>query len=366
MPPWLRISMVALLAGLCTGCRSGGLFWVDDKLSKLSAPSKTASPTLSKSTDEPVRKLNTTMAAAKTPTTSPRDVDDGALVAPPKMTSAAKSRAADLDPIPQRPLPTNEERIPAAFELATPRSVRGDRIPALDAATNRAVAADLKSTEDAEERTKTPVAPASYQRKQQDEANESESAEKSPPPIVRASHREETTPPERAFTRSTMLEPSEKSALQSAQAKPIPKATSIAPTNKLQLANITLCNEILEFGKVAGTKASLAPGGQALVYVEVSGRTSKMTGAGVETRLNGKLRLTPSAGGATMEWPFPNIVDVAPVERNEFFCFMILQLPDSLSEGDYRLEVVVEDVHGGAAASEETSLLVERSTTPTR
>ena len=318
MPPWLRISMVALLAGLCTGCRSGGLFWVDDKLSKLSAPPKTASPTVSQSTDEPVRKLNTTMATSKSPMTSPRDVEDGALVAPPKMTSAVKSRAADLDPIPQRPLPTNEERIPAAFELATPRSVRGDRIAALNGSTHRALAADLKPNDDTEERTKTSVTPASHQRKQQDEANESEGAEKSAPPIVRASHREETPPPEKAFTRSATSETSEKSSLQSAPAKPIPKAVPGPTTNKLQLANITLCSEILEFGKVAGTKASLAPGGQAVVYVEVSGRKSKKTGAGVETRLNGKLRLTPTTGGATMELPFPNIVDVAPVERDEF------------------------------------------------
>jgi hypothetical protein len=167
-------------------------------------------------------------------------------------------------------------------------------------------------------------------------------------------------------TENTTPPASEKTAIQTAPAQPIPRATPAPPTRKLRLGNITLCEEILGFGKVAGTKTSLSPGSPSLVYIEVSERASKRTGAGIETRLNGKLRLTPRAGGATMEWSFPDIIDVAPVERSDFFCFMTLPLPDSLSEGEYRLEVVVEDVHGGAAASEETSLRVERSTASTK
>jgi hypothetical protein len=110
----------------------------------------------------------------------------------------------------------------------------------------------------------------------------------------------------------------------------------------------------------------IRPGREVIVYTEVAGRSVKPVKNGVETRLVGRLRLTPTSGGPTTEWTKPEIVNVEPAEKNDFYCFMVLHLPETLSEGEYRLEVVVEDVHGGSSAREATSLHVAPSAAATK
>src|SRR5829696_8442501 len=80
MPPWPRNLIVALLTGLCTGCGSGGLFWVDDKLSKLSAPPKAdLARTNSGWKDVPASRPTSVAAVSKAPISTPRDDEDGTL-----------------------------------------------------------------------------------------------------------------------------------------------------------------------------------------------------------------------------------------------------------------------------------------------
>jgi len=371
MPPWLRISIVALLAGLSSGCGSGGLFWVDDKLSKLSSPpTAVASPPGSESKELAANRPSTAAAVAKSPMNPMRDVDDGALVAPPKLSVASRTSAAESEPVAPKQLPGMEAPIPNAFALATPKSVRGDRIPTIDASPKRTNESDLDPFPNPKDRPDTSVTLASLRRTGQSSASETDGSEDMESTRVPEPQRTEIAPPVRKPSVNDSVKPSkettDKPGIQSAPAMPIPKAATTAPpAKKFALANIALCREILGFGKITGKKTTFRPGGQALVYFEVSGRESKRTTDGVETRLNGRLRLTPKTGGPTLEWPYPNIVDTTPTDPT-CYCFMTLELPESLSEGEYRLEVALDDVHGGTSASEVTSLRVERSAASTK
>jgi hypothetical protein len=373
MPQWMRISIVALLAGVSTGCGTNGLYWLDDKFSRLSTPpSNSVGPKVA-STNAAIREGGVSPGpgriAAKTGAwpTPEKDPNDGVIDAPSRFKVVSNVRTVDADPPAPKSVARNDDRIPAAFALATPKGARGSRIPNFE--TDAAATLERNELTSSNATIDSPDALVSLVagRRNHDvdgELEEDGSAAEVPPREM--TKRTEAGPADNDRRIAVTPKRTAVEADLPRRSQPIPKATPLpAPPKTLKLVNVALCSAIDGFGKYTPMKAPLAPGGEAIVYVEVSGRTAKRVANGVETRLRSKLRLTPKAGGPTTEWVKPEIVSDAPAERSEFFCHLLLKLPESASEGEYRLEVVVEDVHGGAAVSGETSLRVESSTAST-
>jgi len=359
MPHWLRMTTFALYAGACTGCGTNGLFWVDSKLSRLSAPAP-QNPT-STPPDTALRDARTPTANAAGWPASSRDAD-GALVAPSRFRVVSNVRTVESDPELPKSGPKDDPPIPAAFALATPNAARKGMTSRNIAKARPRDDDDLGPAGDSADLPVTPVALVSKKRAEKDNVEE---AADDPPQLPPAT----PIPFDVADSKRTSSSKSKPSPVEAVatRAEPIPKAAPLPATpRKFKLANVSLCREIKGFGRTVPIAGPLRPGREVIVYTEVSGRSVKPTPKGVETRLRGKLRLTPTSGSPTIEWTKPEIVNVEPAENNEFYCFMMLHLPESLCEGDYRLEVVVDDVHGGASAREATSLHVAPTAAATK
>jgi hypothetical protein len=343
MPHWLRNSTIALLACLAAGCGSSGLFGRKPSYSALpSAVGANRSTSLRELSSTKPPMLPDTRPAM---TSAKLDKEEIAVVETPLKTDAASiTRIADSEPAQPKPMNRRDGPIPAAFAVATPnRTIRDIESASHDAAFDRQTGdSDMISFAEAEGGSKTPVSTASARRTPQGESDSASSA-----------GRVESAAANNAAER---LEPG-------VAASPIPKAVS---SRKLAIGNVALCQEIISFGDVVRISGPMRPGEKAIVYIETTGQSTTRTSKGLETRLHAKLRLTPTSGGPTMEWRFDDIVDESPTERTQFFCHMVLSLPDSMTEGDYRLEAVLDDVHGGTSAAEGLSLRVEPATATTK
>ena len=347
MPHWLRMSNVALLAGLAAGCGSSGVYWVDSKLAKLSNPNAGGGSAVADAPWSAVRESSSkpNAIAAVRQAKPVRTTEEPERIVPEKVAEPSLAKFDYGEPSHPKPLAKRDGPVPAAFALATPirdsrdgepgaREVAGDKRPG---------SVELTPVSGTAEGRKPPMGAFSPRPEYVETSNDADMAS------AEQVEKSETPSMERR------VEPAVPAA------SPIPKAAP-TPPRKLVLANIALCREIKGFGSTVPLEGALHPGKQAVVYMEVSGQTARPMTGGVETRFRPKLRLTPKAGGATTEWKFGDIVDTAPAQRTQFFCHLVLKLPESASEGEYRLEVSLDDVHGGSTAIGETSLRVESAT----
>jgi hypothetical protein len=347
MPHWLRMSNVALLAGLVAGCGSSGVYWVDSKLAKLSNPNAGGGSSVVDAPWNAIRESSPkpNAVAAVRQAKPVRTTEEPDRIVPEKVAEPSLAKFDYGEPSHPKPLAKRDGPLPAAFALATPIRDSREGEPAVrEVAWNKKPeSVELTQVSETDEGRKSPIGPFSPR-----------------PEYVEANDDAKTTSAEQAVKAET---PSTERRVEPAvpAASPIPKAAPTPPP-KLELANVTLCREIKGFGSTVPMEGALRPGKQAVVYMEVSGQTAKPAIGGVEARFRPKLRLTPKAGGATTEWKFGDIVDTAPARRTQFFCHLVLKLPESASEGEYRLEVSLDDVHGGSTAIGETSLRVESAT----
>lgn len=343
MPHWLRNSTVALLACLAAGCGSSGLFGRKPSYSSLpSAVGANRSTSLRELSSAKPSVLPDTRPAM---TSATLGRDEVAVVDTPLKTEAASiTRIADSEPAQPKPMNRRDGPIPAAFAVATPtRTIRDIERASNDAGLDRMTGdSDVIPFAEAEVGNKTPIVNASAKKKTDAESESDVSAGG----IESAAANDATE----------RLEPT-------ASASPIPKAVA---SRRLAIANVALCQEIIGFGDVVRISGPMRPGEKAIVYIETTGQATKPTSEGGETRFHAKLRLTPTSGGPTMEWRFEDIIDRPDAERTQFFCHMVLSLPESMTEGDYRLEAVLDDVHGGTSAAEGLSLRVEPATATTK
>lgn len=347
MPHWLRMSNVALLAGLIAGCGSSGVYWVDSKLAKLSNPNAGGVSSDAAAPWNAIRETSSkpNAIAAVRQAKPVRTTDEPERIVPEKVSEPSLAKFDYGEPTLPKSLTKRDGPVPAAFALATPTRKPQDGEPAVRgvAWNKRHDSVDLTPVVE-EVEDPPPQMGLSSRRPEYVEANSG----------VETASAERTDAVETNSTERVVESPV-------AAASPIPKAAP-TPPRKLELANIALCRGIKGFGNTVPLEGALRPGNKAVVYMEVSGQSAKPATGGVETRFRPKLRLTPKAGGATTEWRFGDIIDTAPAQRTQFFCHLVLDLPESASEGEYRLEVSLDDVHGGSTATKETSLRVESAT----
>ena len=120
------------------------------------------------------------------------------------------------------------------------------------------------------------------------------------------------------------------------------------------------CTEITGFGQYkVFPENSFAPGQRTLVYCEVQNYLSREqpTAAGAEfiTKLRGSFAVYDQEGNAVQQAEFPVVEDVARNRRRDFYMYLPVTI-GQLAPGNYRIHVLVEDIHGNKSASLENPI----------
>ena len=123
------------------------------------------------------------------------------------------------------------------------------------------------------------------------------------------------------------------------------------------LRNAAFCTKISGFGQFKPFAANNFSGSQkALLYCEIENQSSKQFtntdgSSQFETVLHGSVAIYDANDQIVQTAKFPAIKDVARHQRRDFYVYFPVQFND-LAQGDYRLELSVED-----ASANETAVL---------
>ena len=115
------------------------------------------------------------------------------------------------------------------------------------------------------------------------------------------------------------------------------------------------CTEINGFGKYKPFASSVfQPGQKTLVYCEVENYTSNSHVVNAEssyhTRLRGSYVIYDSQGRVVQQSEYPAVEDVARNRRRDFYMYFPIQVGE-LAAGDYKLDLLVEDLSSNKTAA---------------
>ena len=115
------------------------------------------------------------------------------------------------------------------------------------------------------------------------------------------------------------------------------------------------CTEISGFGKYKPFASSVFESGQkTLVYCEVENYMSNAhvvnSESSYHTRLRGSYVIYDSQGRVVQQSEYPAVEDVARNRRRDFYMYFPIQIGD-LAAGDYKLELLVEDLSSNKTAA---------------
>lgn len=125
---------------------------------------------------------------------------------------------------------------------------------------------------------------------------------------------------------------------------------------ELRVTNGLFCTQISGFGKFKPFSTSTFSGSQRmLIYCEVENQTSVAVNNGIgaqeyRTQLQGSYVIYDRDGQAVQKEAFTPINDVARNRRRDFYVYFPMQLKQ-LPAGEYRLELMIEDLHGSKTST---------------
>ena len=137
--------------------------------------------------------------------------------------------------------------------------------------------------------------------------------------------------------------------------KPEP-VTVVHKEPKLTLNNAAFCTKISGFGQFTPFAANTFSGSQkTLLYCEVENQTSNQFTSvdgsqQFETTLLGSIVIYDANDQVVQTKKFPAIKDIARQQRRDFYVYFPVQF-NELANGDYRLELNVEDITGNKTAA---------------
>ena len=123
----------------------------------------------------------------------------------------------------------------------------------------------------------------------------------------------------------------------------------------LKVVNGNFCKKISGFGKFQPFPTTTFKRGQrTLVYCEVENYLSQMQTQSFQssyhTRLQGSYVIYDQQGRAVQQAEYPVVEDVSSKRRRDFYMYFPIKIGE-LAAGNYRLELLVEDLSGNKSAS---------------
>ncbi len=130
-------------------------------------------------------------------------------------------------------------------------------------------------------------------------------------------------------------------------------------TAGLRIAKSRLCDEVRGLGAVSGIEAGVvSPGQSVLVYVELVGVTTTTTPEGVRSETTARARFLAWNGIALRDQVLGRAVDVGDAQRDGYYLSHQFDIPSDFPEGEYELELTVDDAIGGTSATTRVPLKV--------
>ena len=123
----------------------------------------------------------------------------------------------------------------------------------------------------------------------------------------------------------------------------------------LKIESGAFCTEVSGYGQFKTFMSDVFnPGQKVLVYCEVENYNSLQqpsdSGSTFHTRLRGSYAIYDAAGHAVQQAEFPVVEDIARRRRRDFYMHLPITIGD-LSNGNYELHLLVEDLGGNKTAS---------------
>lgn len=127
---------------------------------------------------------------------------------------------------------------------------------------------------------------------------------------------------------------------------------------ELEIKNLVFCQKITNFGNYQQTKSTtFRAGEQVLIYAEIDSFKSELTEEGrYRTRLKSTIEIYPDNGGGAVKplsnFQFSPTEDICRQRRRDYFHSYIINLPDRIPLGTYKLKLTVVDQLGGKIATD--------------
>jgi len=120
----------------------------------------------------------------------------------------------------------------------------------------------------------------------------------------------------------------------------------LAATSKLTIPKLCFCERVDCFGSYSEfPRNEFQPKQQVILYTEIENFTAEhKLPAGYETELQGSYQIFDASGQIVAERELPLDKEVCRNLRHDYFLAYRIYLPDSISPGNYRLELTIEDL----------------------
>lgn len=120
--------------------------------------------------------------------------------------------------------------------------------------------------------------------------------------------------------------------------------SNLRELGSLSLRNLSFCKNVYGYGSIEPYDTdTFTPGQQVSLYVEVENYHSKSTEKGFSTLLGATYELLDDKGKRVSGGDFPDVDDSCRSRRRDFHIQYGLSLPENLTPGHYRVELVVKD-----------------------
>lgn len=120
--------------------------------------------------------------------------------------------------------------------------------------------------------------------------------------------------------------------------------SNLRELGSLSLRNLSFCKNVFGYGSIEPYDTdTFMPGQQVSLYVEVENYHSKSTEKGFSTLLGATYELLDDKGKRVSGGDFPDVDDSCRRRRRDFHIQYGLSLPENLTPGRYRVELIVKD-----------------------
>ncbi len=121
-------------------------------------------------------------------------------------------------------------------------------------------------------------------------------------------------------------------------------AHRLCESGPLNLKNLAFCNEVKSFGVYKKfEKYEFKPDQNVILYAEVQNFKIESSEKGYRTALRSSYQILDSHGNRVAEHEYPVAEEVCQNPRSDFFFPLILTLPHRINDGDYTLQLTLED-----------------------
>jgi hypothetical protein len=120
--------------------------------------------------------------------------------------------------------------------------------------------------------------------------------------------------------------------------------SSLRELGPLSLRNLSFCKNVYGYGAIEPCdQGGFSPGQQVTVYVEVENYHSVATDKGHRTALGSSYEILTEDGTRVSGGEIPDVEDYCRARRRDFHIQYSLALPETISPGKYRLQLVIKD-----------------------